>query len=53
MLKFITDIFIVTLPQLMNVGGLLLIVLYIYAIFGVQLFAKIKLNEALDDRWNF
>lgn len=34
-LKLITDTFIVTLPPLMNVGGLLLLILYIYAIFGV------------------
>lgn len=37
----------------MNVGGLLLIVLYIYSIFGVQMFAMIKFNRGIDDRWNF
>lgn len=52
-LKLITDTFIVTLPHLLNVGGLFLIVMYIYAIFGVHLFATIKHNTNIDERWNF
>ena len=53
-LKLITDTLIVTLPHLMNVGGLLLLILYIYAILGMQLFAKIKLQDlGLTQRWNF
>ena len=41
-LKIIIDTFIVTLPSLANVGGLLLLIVYIYAVLGVQLFAEIK-----------
>lgn len=34
-LKIIVDTFIVSLPSLLNVGGLLLIILFIYAVLGV------------------
>lgn len=36
-----------------NVGGILLIVIYIYAILGVNLFATIKLQSDLDEHANF
>jgi hypothetical protein len=52
-LKIITDTLIVTLPSLMNVGGLLFLILYIYSILGMQLFSGIKFNEGLDERSNF
>lgn len=53
-LKLITDTFIVTLPHLMNVGGLLLLILYIYAIIGMEMFSGILLSEeGITERWNF
>lgn len=42
-LKIIFETFIVTIPALTNVGGLLVLFLYIYAILGVQIFATVKL----------
>lgn len=36
-----------------NVGGILLIVIYIYAILGVNLFASVKLQDNLDEHANF
>lgn len=36
-----------------NVGGLLLLVYYMYAILGVQLFSEIKLGDNLNDDVNF
>ena len=42
-LRVIFNTLIVTIPSLANVGGLLLLLLFIYAILGVQLFAKVKL----------
>jgi len=42
-LKIIFETFIVTIPALTNVGGLLVLFLYIYSILGVQVFATVKL----------
>lgn len=42
-LKIIIDTLILTLPSLANVGGLLLLILYIYAVLGVELFYDVKL----------
>jgi hypothetical protein len=42
-LKLMFDTFIASLPALTNVGGLLMLFLYIYSILGVFLFAEIKL----------
>lgn len=39
----IFDTFIVTIPSLTNVGVILLLLIYIYAILGVNLFATVKL----------
>ena len=45
--------FMVTLPALANVGGLLVLLLYIYAILGIYLFADIKIASPLHDNVNF
>ena len=42
-LQIIFETFIVTIPALTNVGGLLVLFLYLYSIMGVSLFAKVKL----------
>jgi len=45
--------FIGAIPQLTYVGGLLLIFLFVYAILGVQLFADVQLQDALNVHANF
>ena len=52
-LKVIFETFIMTIPALTNVGGLLLLFLYIYAILGVFLFADVKLQTNLSVHANF
>ena len=42
-LRVIFSTFIITLPQMCNLGSLLVLFIYIYTILGVQLFAKVKL----------
>jgi hypothetical protein len=52
-LKIIFQTFLVSLPALANVGSLLLLLLYIYSILGMFLFAGVKQNYPLDDNLNF
>ena len=52
-LRMIIDTFIITIPSFINMGGLLFLILFIYAVLGVQLFAPIKLNGLIDRRANF
>lgn len=42
-----------TLPALVNVGGLLLLLMYLYSVLGVFLFANVKKNDALNEVLNF
>jgi len=42
-----------TIPALVNVGGLLLLLLFVFGIVGNQLFAKIAFTGIHDDRRNF
>jgi Ion transport protein len=42
-IKIIFETLVVTIPALTNIGGLLLLFLYIYSVLGVFLFAEIKL----------
>ena len=49
----IYETLIVTLPALSNVGGLLLLFLYIFSVLGVFLFAEIQLQENLNEHANF
>eukprot|EP01084_Bolivina_argentea_P090848 163604_1 len=42
-----------SLPSFINIGGLLLLLFFIYAVLGVQLFAKIAGNEEYNDHANF
>jgi hypothetical protein len=44
---------IITLPSLANVGALLMLVLTIFAILGVQLFATVKLQSNYNEYTNF
>lgn len=43
----------VTLPSLANIGGLMLLLVLIYAILGVYLFSPVKLSGGLDHHANF
>ena len=43
-LKIIYSAITATMLSLMNVGLLMILVIYIFAIIGVQLFALVKLN---------
>ncbi len=52
-LKLVFNTFVFTLPALANVGGLLLLLLYLYSILGVYLFAEVKRNGLLTDNFNF
>jgi voltage-dependent calcium channel L type alpha-1D len=52
-LRMIFNTLILTLPSLANVGALLLLFWYVYAILGVFLFSTIKLQEHLNDHANF
>jgi hypothetical protein len=52
-LKTIFETFIVTLPALINVGGLLLLIVYIYAVLCMNLFADIKFNTYITDNSNY
>ena len=42
-----------TLPALANVGSLLMLFLFMYAVLGVYLFADVKINPPLNDHINF
>lgn len=52
-LRLMFQTFIVTLPSLMNIGALLGLLLYIYAVLGVNLFATIKHSSMVDRYANF
>lgn len=40
-LRLVFNTFIVTLPAMVNVGGLLVLLLYLYSVIGVFLFAEV------------
>ena len=52
-LNLIFNTFMVTLPALANIGGLLLIMLYLYSILGVQLLGQVMHNGWISDELNF
>ncbi len=45
--------FMISLPAMANIGSLLLLIIMIYAILGVYLFAEVKMNGAIDEHANF
>jgi hypothetical protein len=45
--------FFLTLPAMTNIGSLLLLIILVYAIMGMYLFAEIKLNGILANNENF
>ena len=52
-LNIIFETFLITIPALANIGGLLLLLLYLYSIIGVSLFAEVKLQSNLNSHANF
>ena len=52
-LRLVFNTFIFTLPALANVGGLLLLLLYLYSIVGMNLFGNVMRNNALSSNLNF
>jgi hypothetical protein len=45
--------FMVSLPAMANLVNLLLLIIFIYSIMGMYLFAEVKKNGALNDQANF
>ena len=45
--------FMASVPALLNIGALLLLICFVYAILGVNLFGKIKMGENLTEHANF
>lgn len=52
-LRLMFTTFIVTLPALINVGGLLFLLLYLFSILGMNLFGTVKVAEPINDHANF
>jgi voltage-dependent calcium channel L type alpha-1D len=47
-LRVIFNTIIITLPSLANVGALMILLLFIFSILGVQIFAQVKLQDTLN-----
>jgi len=52
-LNLIFNTFVITMQQLANIGGLLLLFMYIYAIIGMIYFGQVKRNDSMNDYFNF
>ncbi|KAL3673234.1 hypothetical protein V7S43_000957 [Phytophthora oleae] len=52
-LRQLVNTLLFTLPSLINIGGFLLLVFFIYAAVGVQLFAKVKMGDLVTPDANF
>lgn len=52
-LRQLFNTLLITLPSLVNIGGLLFLVFFIYAAMGVQLFAKVKFGDLITETANF
>ena len=52
-LQQIFKTFVLAIPELMNVGALLILFLFLFAVLGVSLFAEIKLQENFNRHANF
>lgn len=45
--------FFITLPAMTNIGSLLLLIIMVYSILGMYLFAEVKMNGVLINSENF
>jgi hypothetical protein len=52
-LRIMFNTLIVSLPGLLNIGGLFFLLCFVYAILGMQLFGKIKFGENMNADANF
>jgi hypothetical protein len=53
MLQMIFDTFTTTLTSMMNIGGLMLLLIFIYAVIGMNLFAEVKFASPMTNLLNF
>ena len=52
-LRLIFNTFVITLHSLANIGGLLLLFIFMYSILGMILFGTVKRNGPMNDYINF
>ena len=52
-LQQIFQTFILAIPELMNVGALLVLFLFLFSVLGVNLFAEVKIQDNMDRNANF
>lgn len=52
-LNLIFNTFVITLHSLVNIGGLLLMFIYMYSILGMIIFGNMKRNGIMNDYNNF
>ena len=52
-LYIIFNSFIHTIPAFVNVGSLIMVLIYIFSVLGVRIFSKIKITGALNEHSNF
>ena len=50
-LQQIFSTFLTTLPHMFNVGGIMLLIVYIYSVIGINLFAEVKPNGILENKF--
>jgi Ion transport protein len=52
-LYLIFNTFVITMQSLANIGGLLMLIMYIYSIIGMIYFGEVKRNDNMNDYINF
>ena len=52
-LRMLFNTLMVTLPSMINIAGFLFLLLFIYSIMGVQLFATVQFGDTLNEHANF
>ena len=52
-LRILLQTFIGAIQQLTNVGGLLFLILFVYSVLGVQVFAGVKMQDSISVHANF
>lgn len=52
-IKVLLDTMVYILPSLANIGGLIFLLLFIYAVLGINLFATVKFKEEINENTNF
>ena len=52
-LRMLFNTLVISLPGLVNIGSLLFLLCFVYAVLGMQLFGKVKFGENLNEHANF